>query len=416
MSKSSVTLPEDMSILAGELGSSNCTLEAARPLVPFSEEACAFLGEVSAALLRDREARRFSDVLAFAYWCRRSNVLAKREAFLASTGDECRLGRGIAFHIAPSNVPVNFAFSFVFSLLAGNANIVRVPSKPFGQVEAICRVMSDVMESYDIIRESNVFVRYPSSSSATAELCAVADVRMIWGGDATVANIRAMASPPRCIDICFSDRYSFGVIDGAAIMGASQDAMEQLARDFYNDTYLMDQNACSSPMLIAWLHGSNEASDRFWSFVSAYAHEHYVLQDAVSVDKYVKACEDALDGIAREPIDSYDGFLTVRDATDYALGSHPDDVDLVSLREKGGYFYEVSIRSVADILTHVDERFQTVVYFGDESLGESIAQDIVNSRVRGIDRIVPFGRAMDIDIIWDGFDLPMALSRIIDHS
>lgn len=40
-------------------------------------------------------------------------------------------GRGVAFHIAPSNVAVNFAFSLAAGLLTGNANIVRLSSKPF---------------------------------------------------------------------------------------------------------------------------------------------------------------------------------------------------------------------------------------------------------------------------------------------
>ena len=48
---------------------------------------------------------------------------------------ELRLGKGVVFHIAPSNVPVNFAFSFAAGLLAGNANIVRIPSKDFEQVQ-----------------------------------------------------------------------------------------------------------------------------------------------------------------------------------------------------------------------------------------------------------------------------------------
>ena len=33
------------------------------------------------------------------------------------------------FHITPSNIPTNFAYSFIFGLLTGNSNIVKVPTK-----------------------------------------------------------------------------------------------------------------------------------------------------------------------------------------------------------------------------------------------------------------------------------------------
>ena len=42
-----------------------------------------------------------------------------------------KLGVGLIFHITPSNIPTNFAYSFIFGLLTGNSNIVKVPSKNF---------------------------------------------------------------------------------------------------------------------------------------------------------------------------------------------------------------------------------------------------------------------------------------------
>ena len=52
-----------------------------------------------------------------------------------------RLGRGCVFHISPSNVPVNYAYSLVVGLLTGNTNIVRISSKDFPQVEIINKLM-----------------------------------------------------------------------------------------------------------------------------------------------------------------------------------------------------------------------------------------------------------------------------------
>ena len=41
---------------------------------------------------------------------------------------------------------------------------------------------------------------------------------------------------------------------------------KQLAEKFYNDTYLVDQNACSSPHLIIWFGKSmKKARTKFWN-------------------------------------------------------------------------------------------------------------------------------------------------------
>ena len=51
----------------------------------------------------------------------------EKEDFL-SNGD-LRMGRGVVFHIAPSNVAVNYAYSFAVGFVLGNANLVRLPSR-----------------------------------------------------------------------------------------------------------------------------------------------------------------------------------------------------------------------------------------------------------------------------------------------
>jgi len=47
------------------------------------------------------------------------------------------VGRGVAFHIVPSNVPVNYAYALFTGLLCSNANVVLVPSKDFLHLEEI---------------------------------------------------------------------------------------------------------------------------------------------------------------------------------------------------------------------------------------------------------------------------------------
>ncbi len=375
-----------------------------RPLPVYSDEAVAFLSDLSKALMNDPETRSYPDVVSFGYWCRKANVM-KRKQQLNGIGEACfRVGRGLAFHVAPSNVPVNFAFSFVFSLLAGNANIVRVPSKPFKQVEFILRSIRGLLKKHPEIGKRTAFVSYPSSSEATKAFSACADVRIIWGGDQTVAEVRLCPSKPRCKDIVFSDRYSFAFINGKELESVPGDVMRRIARDFYNDTYLMDQNACSSPHMIIWKGADDAIKASFWKAVENVAEFEYDLQPAVVMDKYVQLCEDAIRGNVIEGIE-FNGLLVAVN-----LESLPENVE--QLRGKGGYFYQIDDVELHDFALLVSEKTQTLTYYGftAHELGELI-QSLGSF---GIDRIVPIGAAMDIDIIWDGYDLVGEMSRIID--
>jgi len=45
---------------------------------------------------------------------------------------------------------------------------------------------------------------------------------------------------------------------------------------------------------------------------------------------------------------------------------------------------------------------------------EALRDFVVSNRLSGIDRVVPVGSALDISVIWDGYDIVRTLSRIID--
>ena len=60
----------------------------------------------------------------------------------------------------------------------------------------------------------------------------------------------------------------------------------------------------------------------------------------------------------------------------------------------------------------INSKYQTLTYLGFQK--EELEDFVIKNRLSGIDRIVPVGQALDIDIIWDGYDLAKSLSRIID--
>ena len=90
------------------------------------------------------------------------------------------------FHIAPSNVPINFAYSLISGLLAGNKNIVRLPTKDFEQINIIIDALDQIYETgkYPKISNQIILIRYDADlEEITESLSSACSVRVIWGGD-----------------------------------------------------------------------------------------------------------------------------------------------------------------------------------------------------------------------------------------
>ena len=209
-------------------------IKAIRPVVPYDDLLCKFLNDLSAELRSSEELVAYPDIMAFAFWCRKANIAKLKKNF---EDGKARLGLGLVFHITPSNVPINFAFSFVFGLLSGNANIVRVPSKSFPQIDIICATIDRLFDSdrYGEIKTMTAFVRYEQNDKITAMFSANCNARMIWGGDVTIRGIRKLPIIERCVDIAFSDRYSFCMLDALSMIKLDAAELKRLAESFYND-------------------------------------------------------------------------------------------------------------------------------------------------------------------------------------
>lgn len=371
------------------------------PLAVFDDEVCEFLETVSKEILSSSHCRLYPDLAAFAFICRKANLKHEKDQI---QNIKKRIGRGLCFHIAPSNIPINFAFSYIFSLLAGNANIVRLPSKIYPQAQILCDLIKKHLENFPKIAKRTAFVRYAKDSNASMEFSSIADARMIWGGDETIKALKKYETKVRCLDITFPDRYSIAIIDADAINKATDTEIKRLAENFYNDTYLMDQNACSSPQLILWEHDNKDAREKFWNAVFDVVHTKYILQDAVAVDKYTKLCEESI-------IDADLKSITTKENLLYRAELKQLSKDVVSKRGFGGWFFEYSLQNQQELFDIVTEKFQTVSYFGINP--DEIITKIIENNLRGIDRVVPIGKALDIGFVWDGNSLVETLSKLI---
>ena len=79
---------------------------------------------------------------------------------------------GLLFHITPSNIPTNFAYSLIFGLVSGNSNIVKVPSKKFDEVEIICKSINHILKKkiYFKIKNMITIVRYNKNDNRLTKI------------------------------------------------------------------------------------------------------------------------------------------------------------------------------------------------------------------------------------------------------
>lgn len=377
-----------------------------KPMIPFSSEITDYLNALSKEINKDPHIQEFPDVRTFSFFCRKANLLLLKKKYHDSS--VFKLGRGLVFHIAPSNVPVNFAFSLMISLLSGNSNIVRVPSQKFGQTEIIVNAINKLAQvpKYSNISNRIVLVSYDRNNDATKFFSLNCDVRIIWGGDETINKIRESLLSPRAFDITFADRYSLCVINGDEFVKELRP--EKIVEGFFNDTFLFDQNACTSPHLLLWIGSCKqveEAKNIFWNILHILVSNRYEIQPITSIDKLTNFYKQAIqtDKVILE--NSKDNLiLRVK------LNHLNDDIECFRLHS--GYFSEYHASSLMELSKIVNKKYQTLSYYGFTK--ENLTTLISKLEPKGIDRIVPIGRTMEFSSVWDGYELINTLSRRIE--
>ena len=377
------------------------SIDSINPMQPFHENVVDFLDDLSKELMKNPVSKLYPDVITLGFWLRRASVTKMKKLY--ATDDLHRVGRGVVFHIAPSNVAVNYAYSLFAGLLCGNANVVRIPSKKFPQIELINEAINHTLSKHEAVKPYICLIRYDKEKTINDYLSSMCNTRVIWGGDKTIEEIRKSPIPSRTTEITFADRYSLAVIDSDKYLCVEN--KKQVAIEFYNDTYLSDQNACTSPRAIAWMGDKkDEAKEVFWTELSEVIRDRYTLQPVWSVDKLTNKYEVLAKNITTLASVNMDSNLIVRMKTDRLVP------ELMDYRGHSGFFYEYDCDDIKELRQFCnDTRCQTIGLIGKK---EAI-QPLIDLGIKGVDRVVPIGKTMDFDLLWDGYNLVERLTRTV---
>lgn len=392
---------ESYTLLAGTMP------DSIHRLPPFSPVVMSFLQRLSQELLHDPITVQDPSWATFGFWLRQKQLVRLKQtvSFLDS-----RLGRGLVFHITPTNMPIMFAYSLAISLLAGNSNLVRLSPRITAATAPLCNLIDSIWKqpAFTQLYETNALITYDAmQKELTDTYTARCDGRIIWGGNRSIQAIRQSPLPPQAVELVFADRYSLAVFDSAAIISCSDHDIQQWAHRFYNDTYEADQNACSSPKLIVWLTASAKdyaaAQTRWWHAVAAESRA-YDLQPIKVSEKYGNAWYWAMTCPELQSISPITNSLYI-----YHLSSLPDDI--TTLSGKFGQFFQIAMPSLPSLLPYITKKVQTISTLGISA--DTLRSQLIAYGAAGADRIVPVGQALHMDVIWDGTHMIESLSRII---
>ena len=385
--------------LVSKLGEARCGLAA-----PFAAERVDLIAGVAETLLGPRRSAVSGPAAHFAFWTRRAALTKLAASFAARVPiNTLARPRGLVFHLPPQNVETVFLYSWVLSYLSGNANIVRLPHEISVRMRAIVDLFLERLEAAGDV--SQVFVHYPSQGDLGAKISALSDARVVWGGDAKVALFAPLPMRNGGKSIWFGDRFSFSTINGAALDKLDDAALKALAKKLHNDIFVFDQMACSSP------------------------HALYVVGDAAYHSAAVRRLLDAsaLEETMDDPAGRVGHAIGKMTAAFYAAANgrassvHWQNTQLTSIvasaplrqeiRVGGGFLSVVFVGSLAEVASFIRETDQTITYFGWE---RSEIEAIAASRAGpGVSRWAPVGTALDFDFIWDGYDIPFELTRLV---
>lgn len=387
-------------------GQTLAQLVAAAPRRPFAPEALAFLDDLGRMLRSDPVSRRFPELVALGFWARAASIGRLKARFEAAYPAHVRMPRGLAFHVAPSNVDTIFVYSLLLSMLAGNTNLVRVSSRSGEQSGHLMKMVSQALAAAPpAIRASVAVVQTSHDREVIDWLSATADLRIVWGGDETVSRIRQSQLRPSGTELVFPNRSSLAVLDAAAWL--AEPDKPGIARRFVNDSLWFGQMACSSPRDLVWRGAVDDvaaASHSFWPAVDAAADTAGLeWADAHAVAKLLAAQDLAAESRILQLPQASNRITVVRTRGLEGLGTAPPT--------GAGFFREHSVETLGALAPSVRRNWQTIVSHGIP--GADWAEFLAREMPRGIDRIVPVGEALDFDAIWDGVDLLSAMTRLV---
>lgn len=349
-------------------------------------------------------------------WLRRSNLRsyldlnlggeAVLDRFVLKAGDLYLRAqpRGIVGHWVAGNVPTLSIFSLVQSMLAKNANIIRVPMGALDGTLRILRILGQVtvnaggntVSGEDLLKSISVVYCPSTDLKANTELSLSTDCKVVWGGAEAVKSIVALPQKEHCENIVFGPKYSFAVMDAESIQ-------EECLRRLAIDIITFQQEACSSPHVVFCETQNGRKGETVGRLADHLARAfEYVTK---KFPKPVMAYSDVMNIRGKYWLDP-EKQIVCSDPLDWTILVNDD----LQLEEPVKYrtIFVKEVDSILDTIPLITNKIQTVgVSIHDREKRLEFCEKATH---KGVARCVPFGTMNNYDTPWDGM---MFMDRLV---
>ena len=309
--------------------------------------------------------------------------------------------KGVVFVVASSNIELLSLYNWGISFLCGNMTIARISRRlKMERIDSIVSIIKDVLQE----GFNDVFFQDDESNNMTRALTSICDVRILWGSNKTIEEIRKEYTCSMQEDIAFLGKKSMTLINAGAVIEATHSEKNKLIKNLWNDTLELSFNACSSPHKICVIGGKTEREDSVHELLE-------LLRD--------KSKKDSITN----------GFITTNNLLESQLRAITEKEYRAGYKLRGKYMRitsktdgvddDISVEVIGvDTLEEVTKimkktKPQTLTYFGMRS---SELQELVNKENSFMpDRIEKVGNALSFDVVWDGINLFERLSKQVNY-
>jgi hypothetical protein len=336
------------------------------------------------------------DISGLAFWLRQSNIRALATRAAGAGGPVRSMARGTVAHFLPGNTPLLGVYTWSLSFLCGNRTVLRLSSRASDQELDVYSKVLDLLAEQGAAASTRIVV-CESDGEEMRAVSAAADVRLIWGSDATVEAVRRLPASAACHDVTFGDRRSLAAIGARSLLNLSDGQVRSLATRFVGDVAWSLHQACSAPRSLVWVGDAptcEAAAQRFAAALETIENPLVSnLPAGGHLDRLTWAQLSVAEGRAHR-------YLTLRNGLTLLDGSTVERPDGTW---PAGLVGQSTVSSLAEVAAALSANSQTLALFGFTKADVDALFDQVEPGT--LRRLVAIGDSHRFGPVWDGYDL-----------
>ena len=313
--------------------------------------------------------------------------------------------KGITYHIPSSNIELMPIYSWIPSFIVGNPNLIRI-SKNLKKdyLKNIIGIINNELGEEENKRQ--IFFEDTADNTKSKIASSICKVRIIWGGNKTIQEIKETQKSNCSLDIAFNHRVSALLIFSSHFLKLNKTELDKFIKSYLNDTLNLSYNACSSPHLILFIGDKKDYTKVKKSFINLLASNKNNSNSDLGIISTENLFKTQSDVIKNKGYSINPNVIFGRPI----IEANISDLKRIEINRLNNASLFIYTNSIDNVINYWRSEIQTVTYVPNTKK-ELIIKLREKLKGKGPDRIVPIGSALSFDTIWDGMNFFELLTR-----